>query len=271
MHILADVSQSIFPSLSRGKLFEVLAISAIVAFLLSASTMVLAHANHQYRTEWEAHGAQSGAGGMRANIKVQSPSVSSCSNLALPCTHTMVYEYQISKGHIGAGWLKYKDAGGGAQIRGLVYWKDYVTGSGFYVLGNTLTSGNTYLFEAKKQNTDSNSSCWYGVTPGYTESRCMSDFKWGDPRVSGRLNNLSTSFGTTIGTFTSTQNRAITSNTWVNFGQDAFYGNCVSTSGTLTHMHQGTFGYTTAHISPPSQAGETNTGCGGFVADDLGG
>jgi len=238
---------------------------------MSSATLVPAHANHQYRTEWEAHGVQSGNGGVRANIKVQSPSVTSCSNLALPCTHTMVYAYEYGQGFMGAGWLKYKDAGGNAQIRGLVHWKDYVTGSGFYVLGNTLTSGTTYTFESKKQNTDSNSSCWSGVTPGYTENQCMSDFKWGEPRLTGRLNNLSTSFGTTIGTFTSTQNRAITSNTWVNFAQDASYGNCISSSGTLMHLHQGTFGYTTAHISPPSQTGETNTGCGGFTADDLGG
>ena len=258
-------------SLKWGSSLKILMISVIVAFLLSANTTMLAHANHTKRTEWEAHGAQSGGGGMRANIKVQSPSVTSCSNLALPCTHSMVYEYQFGQGFMGAGWLKYKDAGGNAQIRGLVHWKDYVTGSGFYVLGNTLTSGTTYTFEAKKQNTDANSSCWSGVTPTYTENKCLSDFKWGDPRVSGRLNSLSTAFGTSIGTFTLTKNRDISSNTWINFGEDAFYGNCVSSSGTLTHLHAGTFGWTTAHISPPSQAGETNTGCGGFTADDLGG
>jgi hypothetical protein len=183
----------------------------------------------------------------------------------------MVYAYQTGQGFIGAGWLKYKDAGGNPQIRGLVHWQDYVSGSGFYVLGNTLTSGTTSLFGAKKQNIDSNSSCWYGVTPGYTESRCFSSFTWGEPRLVGRLNNIQTSYGTTIGTFTSTENRNISSNDWVPLGKDLFYGNCISSPGTLMHLHQGTRGYSTAHISPPAQTGETNSGCGGGIPGDLGG
>jgi hypothetical protein len=53
------------------KVAAVLVSTIAVSLLLSAGTMVSAHANHQYRTEWEAHGAQSGDGGVHANILIE--------------------------------------------------------------------------------------------------------------------------------------------------------------------------------------------------------
>jgi hypothetical protein len=245
-----------------------------LAILLTAASFITtpqAFANHTQRAEWEIHGNANNIGGLKASIKVQNPTITSCGNLALPCTHTMVVAYQAVAGFMAAGWLKYKDAGGNGQVRGLAYWKDYQTGASTYVLGEPLAYPTTQSFQAKKSNYDANSSCWIGVTPGFNYNKCMSNFKWGHPRVMGRLNDNLLTFGTTVGTFTSVQNRAQTSETWVNMGGSGeVLSYCKDTTYAKIHSHQVTSGYNAFHIGPPF-TGETDN-CSGLQApDDIGG
>lgn len=140
----------------------------------------------------------------------------------------MVYSAKYGDGYYGADWLKYKDAGSNEQLRGLLHWKDYRTGASIYVLGNTLNSyiGSSPQFKVEKTNTDSNSSSWKAITPNYQENKCFTFFKSGEPRVSGRLNNNQQTFGTSIGTYTSVQNRAVSTTAWVDMGADEWITEC---------------------------------------------
>lgn len=237
-------------------------------------SMPPAFANHTHRAEWETHGGADNIGGLRSTTKVQSLGVTSCVNAAMPCTHTMVYTYQVGKGFIGAGWHKWKNAAGTVQLYGLVHYRDYAYANGFYIQTKDLTSkvGLSPWFEASKSDYSSTSSCWTAWTGGWGESNCFNDFKWGHPRIVGRTNDGTVTFGTGVGTYTNVMNRAQTSNSWIEMGSshngDTY---CIDTSYTDIHTHQNANGFYSFHIGPPF-TGESNSCPGNAIwPNDLGG
>jgi hypothetical protein len=185
----------------------------------------------------------------------------------------MVYAFQLGKGFIGAGWNKYKNAAGTVMLWGLVHYRDYAYAQAFYTITEDLSGkvGTSQLFEVSKTTYDSTGSCWRGWAYSVAETVCFNDFKWGHPRVSGRLNDNVVTFGTSIGTMTNIKNRALTSATWVNMGSSLISKLCADSTYTDIHAHSDINGFYTFHLSPPTATGETyNLSCDGTTTD-LGG